>query len=208
MLEALLPAWFPFHDLEGLIRWGGLIALIAIVFAETGLFFGFFLPGDSLLFTAGFLAAAGYFDIRVLVISLILAAIIGDQVGYLTGRYAGKKLLDRPDGRFFKRAYVEKTKRFYDKYGASTIVLARFVPIVRTFAPIVAGVAQMRYRTFITYNILGGIGWVCLMTIGGYLLGGLPWVQANFGLVTILIIVASLIPLGIELWHARRDKMI
>lgn len=208
MLEAILPAWFPFHDIEGLIRWGGLAILIAIVFAETGLLIGFFLPGDSLLFTAGFLAAAGLLDIKILVMSLILAAIIGDQVGYLTGKYMGKRLFARPDSKVFKKAYVEKTKRFYDKYGASTIVLARFVPIVRTFAPVVAGVGEMKYRTFITYNIIGGIGWVCLMTIGGYLLGGLPWVQANFGLVTILIILASLIPLGIELWHARRDKMI
>ncbi len=208
MLEAILPAWFPFHDIEGLIRWGGLAILIAIVFAETGLLIGFFLPGDSLLFTAGFLAAAGFLDIKILVISLIIAAIIGDQVGYLTGKSMGERLFTRPDSKVFKKAYVEKTKRFYDKYGASTIVLARFVPIVRTFAPVVAGVGEMKYRTFITYNIIGGSGWVCLMTIGGYLLGGLPWVQANFGLVTIFIILASLIPLGIELWHARRDKMI
>lgn len=208
MLEQLLPAWMPFQDLEGLIRWGGLAALIIIVFAETGLLIGFFLPGDSLLFTAGFLAAAGFFDIKVLVIALMLAAIIGDQVGYMTGRYAGRKLFDRPDSRFFRKEYIEKTHRFYEKYGASTIVLARFVPIVRTFAPIVAGVGEMRYRTFVTYNILGGIGWVLLMCLGGYFLGSIPWVQENFGLVTILIIIVSVLPLCYELWHARRDKMI
>lgn len=208
MLETLLPAWLPFHYIEGLIRWGGLAILIAIVFAETGLLVGFFLPGDSLLFTAGFLAAAGFLDIRILLVALMLAAILGDQTGYLTGRWMGKRLFDRPDSRIFKKAYVDKTKRFYAKYGVSTIVLARFVPIVRTFAPIVAGVGQMRYRTFVTWNVIGGIGWVGLMCGAGYFLGNIPWVQANFGLVTILIIVLSLVPLAIEVWHARRDKMI
>ncbi len=208
MLETLLPAWLPFHDIEGLIRWGGLAILITIVFAETGLLVGFFLPGDSLLFTAGFLAAAGFFDIRILLAALMLAAILGDQTGYLTGRWMGKRLFDRPDSRIFKKAYVDKTKRFYATYGVSTIVLARFVPIVRTFAPIVAGVGQMRYRTFVAWNVIGGVGWVALMCGAGYFLGNIPWVQENFGLVTLLIIIASLIPLAIEVWHARRDKMI
>ena len=200
--------WLPFQDIEGLVRWGGLAGLIAIVFAETGLMIGFFLPGDSLLFTAGFLASAGLLDFRVLLLSLMAAAIIGDQVGYLTGRWAGRRLFSRPDSRFFRKAYVDKTHRFYERYGVSTIVLARFVPIVRTFAPIVAGVGTMRYRTFVAFNIIGGVGWVALMTGAGYFLGNVPWVRSNFGLVTAAIIAASLVPLIVELWRARRDRMI
>ena len=200
--------WLPFQDIEGLVRWGGLAVLIAIVFAETGLMIGFFLPGDSLLFTAGFLASAGLLDFRVLLLSLMAAAIIGDQVGYLTGRWAGRRLFSRPDSRFFRKAYVDKTHRFYERYGVSTIVLARFVPIVRTFAPIVAGVGTMRYRTFVAFNVIGGVGWVALMTGAGYFLGNVPWVRSNFGLVTAAIIAASLVPLIVELWRARRDRMI
>ena len=200
--------WLPFQDIEGLVRWGGLAVLIAIVFAETGLMIGFFLPGDSLLFTAGFLASAGLLDFRVLLLSLMAAAIIGDQVGYLTGRWAGRRLFSRPDSRFFRKAYVDKTHRFYERYGVSTIVLARFVPIVRTFAPIVAGVGTMRYRTFVAFNIIGGVGWVALMTGAGYFLGNVPWVRSNFGLVTAAIIAASIVPLIVELWRARRDRMI
>jgi membrane-associated protein len=201
-----LPAQF--QSLESLIVWGGLAALIIIVFAETGLMVGFFLPGDSLLFTAGFLASTGLFDIRILVLALMLAAILGDQTGYLTGKWMGKKLFDRPDGRFFKKAYVDKTHRFYEKYGASTIVLARFVPIVRTFAPIVAGVGKMHYRTFVTYNVLGGILWVAFMTLAGFWLGRIPIIKENFGVVTIIIIVISFVPLLIELWHAKKEKVI
>ena len=200
--------WLPFQDIEGLVRWGGLAVLIAIVFAETGLMIGFFLPGDSLLFTAGFLASAGLLDFRVLLLSLMAAAIIGDQVGYLTGRWAGRRLFSRPDSRFFRKAYVDKTHKFYERYGVSTIVLARFVPIVRTFAPIVAGVGTMRYRTFVAFNIIGGVGWVALMTGAGYFLGNVPWVRSNFGLVTAAIIAASIVPLIVELWRARRDRMI
>jgi membrane-associated protein len=208
VLEALLPAWLPFQDIESLIRWGGLVALFAIVFAETGLMVGFFLPGDSLLFTAGFLAAAGFFDFKILLFALIIAAFLGDQTGYVIGRWMGKRLFRKKDGRFFKQSYVTKTHRFYQKYGVSTIVLARFVPVVRTFAPVVAGVGKMRYRVFTAWNLVGGIGWVALMCDAGYFLGNVPWVQSNFGLVTILIIIASLIPLGVELWRARKDEMI
>lgn len=208
MFDQIISQLTGFSSIEALIAWGGIILLSAIVFAETGLFFGFFLPGDSLLFTAGMLAAGGFFDIRILLISLIVAAIIGDQVGYVTGKYVGKKLFNRPDGTFFRKEYVEKTHRFYEKYGVSTIVLARFVPIIRTFAPIVAGVGSMKYRTFITYNILGGLGWVLLMCGAGYFLGNIAWVQQNFALVTILIIVISFLPLVFEVWRARRDKVI
>ena len=155
-------------NLEELIRWGGLTVLIIIVFAETGLLIGFFLPGDSLLITAGLIAAQGYLDIVVLNVSLILAAIIGDQVGYLFGKKTGPKLFNREKSLLFDKDHLLKAKEFYEKYGGRAIIYARFVPFARTFAPIVAGVGQMNYRKFVTYNIFGGILWVASMTLLGY----------------------------------------
>lgn len=207
MLEQFLPAWLPFSDIEGLIRWGGLLALIIIVFAETGLLVGFFLPGDSLLFTAGLLAAAGLFDIKILIIALILAAIIGDQVGYATGKHLGRKLFQKKDSKFFKRDHLMKAEAFYEKYGAKTIVLARFVPIVRTFAPIVAGVSNMEYRKFVTYNIFGGILWVVLMCGSGYWLVKLfPAVEEYLHYIIVGIIILSVLPILYEWLQHKRSS--
>lgn len=206
-METLL-RWFEFlRDPQQLIAWGGYVGLTIIVFAETGLLIGFFLPGDSLLVTAGLLAATGIGNLDLLMLNLILipTAIIGDAVGYTIGRRAGRPLFDRPDGRFFKRKYLIQTQAFYEHHGGKTIVLARFVPIVRTFAPVVAGVAEMPYRHFATYNILGGIGWVVLMTCLGYFLGTvIPGVTDHIEILALVIIVISLIPVFIEYLRHRR----
>jgi membrane-associated protein len=159
------------NSLEDLIRWGGYVVLVAIVFAETGLLVGFFLPGDSLLVMAGLFAARGNLDISVLILSLCGAAIVGDSVGYWFGKKTGPRLFARPDSRLFKREHLLKTRAFYEKYGGKTIVLARFMPLIRTFAPIVAGVAGMEYRRFVVFNVAGGITWVTSMCLLGYLLG-------------------------------------
>ena len=151
--------------------WLGYAALFAIVFAETGLLIGFFLPGDSLLFTVGVVAGAGQLDILAINVLLIIAAIVGDATGYMLGRKAGPHVFNRPDSRFFKREHLIRTHEFYEKHGGKTIVYARFVPIVRTFAPFVAGVAGMPYSRFVAFNVFGGIGWVILMTMAGYFLG-------------------------------------
>ena len=196
------------EGLNDLIRWGGYAILFAIVFAETGLLIGFFLPGDSLLFVAGTLAAAypDQLNIGVLIVLLCIAAITGDAVGYMIGRKVGTSLFNRPDSRFFKREHLLKTQAFYDKHGPKTIVLARFVPIVRTFAPTVAGVAGMSYRTFATYNILGGIGWITSMSLLGYFLGNVPWVKENFEKAVIGIIFLSILPMIIHFVQERRSK--
>ncbi|GAC1641821.1 MAG: VTT domain-containing protein [Herpetosiphon sp.] len=187
---------------EELIRIGGYLGMSLIVFAETGLLVGFFLPGDSLLVTAGLLAkTVPSLGLHLLTLNLLLipAAIIGDAVGYYIGRSAGRSLFQREDSRFFKRKYLIQTQQFYERHGNKTIVLARFVPIVRTFAPVVAGVAGMSYRNFVTYNVLGGIGWVAGMTGLGYSLGAaFPWIGKRIEVLAIVIIFISLIPLFIE----------
>ena len=188
-----------------IIRWGGLGILIAIVFAETGLLIGFFLPGDSLLVTAGFVAATtGVLDLTQLLVWLSIAAIVGDSTGYLIGKKAGVALYDRPDSRWFKRKHLLETKAFYEKYGSMTIVLARFVPFARTFAPVVAGIAEMHYRTFVIYNVVGGIAWVFSMTLLGYYFGQIPFVQRHIEKVIILVIVISVLPVVAQIWKARR----
>jgi membrane-associated protein len=193
------------RDVEGLIRAGGLLMVCAIVFAETGLLVGFFLPGDSLLFTAGFLAAAGHLNIVLLLVCGTVAAIAGDQVGYLIGYKTGEKIFQRPDSRFFKREYVLRTQAFYEKHGAKTIVLARFVPIVRTFAPVVAGVAMMEYRRFVTYNVVGGFGWVWGLSILGFTLGNI--IPREYLEPAVLVIVfLSILPLLIEWWRHRSAR--
>jgi membrane-associated protein len=192
-------------SLEEMIRWGGLVLLFLIVFSESGLFFGFFLPGDSLLFTAGLLAAAGFFNIWTLMLALIVAAILGDQIGFWTGRYLGKKLIQWPDGRFFKKHYVTQAHEFYEKHGVMAIILARFIPIVRTFAPIVAGTVNMSYKKFVTYNVLGGIIWVFSMVGAGYLLVRfIPGIKDYLHIVILVIIVASLIPVVHEYLKKRK----
>lgn len=188
--------------------WLGYAALFAIVFAETGLLIGFFLPGDSLLFTIGVVAGAGQLDIVLINAILIVAAIVGDATGYYLGRQAGPRVFDRPDSRFFKKEHLVRTRQFYDKHGGKTIIYARFVPIVRTFAPFVAGVAGMPYSRFLAFNIFGGIGWVVLMTMAGYYLGGFPIIQKHFEKVVILIVLVSVLPVVLELLKARRAQAV
>lgn len=181
----------------------GYLMLIAVVFAETGLLMGFFLPGDSLLFTVGVVAGAGHLDIVVINVVLMAAAVIGDGVGYYLGYKTGPAIFSRPDSRFFKQDYLRKTQAFYAKHGGKTIIYARFVPIVRTFAPFIAGVGKMEYRRFLSFNIFGGIGWVFAMTMLGYGLGNVPLVRAHFEKVILGIIFVSVLPVVLEMVRSR-----
>ena len=184
--------------------WVGYAMLFAVVFAETGLLVGFFLPGDSLLFLVGTVAGAGHLDIVTVNIVLIAAAILGDTFGYMLGRQTGPRIFSRPDSRLFRREYVERTHAFYEKYGGKTIVYARFVPIVRTFAPFVAGVGKMDYARFLSFNVFGGAGWVLGLTMLGYWLGRFPIVQKHLEKVILLIIFVSVTPMISELVKAYR----
>ena len=196
------------YALDDLIRWGGYAILVAIVFVETGLLIGFFLPGDSLLITAGLVAATGTLNIWWLNVLLIVAAIVGDSVGYTIGWRAGPRLFTRPKSLLFNPRHVERTRAFYARHGAKTIVIARFVPIVRTFAPVVAGVGQMEYRRFLFYNVAGGIGWVTSMTWAGYLLGQtVPNISEHIHVVVVIVIVLSLIPIVVEVVRERRRSV-
>lgn len=190
--------WNLFHriyDVEFLVRTGGLLVLIIIVFTETGLLLGFFLPGDSLLVTAGIFAARGDLDLITLNTSLSLAAIAGDTVGYGIGARTGPRIFTREDSLFFNRKHLISAKEFYDRHGGFTIVVARFMPIIRTFAPVVAGVGAMGYRKFVAYNIFGGIFWVMTTTLAGYFLGTLvPNIQERIHVVIAIVIVLSLLP--------------
>ena len=193
------------YALDDLVRWGGYAILVAIVFVETGLLVGFFLPGDSLLITAGLVAATGALNIWWLNVLLIAAAVVGDSVGYAIGWRAGPRLFTRPKSRLFNPKHVERTRAFYARHGAKTIVIARFVPIIRTFAPVVAGVGQMEYRRFIFYNIAGGVGWVTSMTWAGYLLGQtVPNISDHIHILVVVVILLSLIPIVVELVRERR----
>jgi membrane-associated protein len=195
------------YSLDDLIRWGGYVVLFAIVFIETGLLVGFFLPGDSLLITAGIVAAAGGLNIWWLNVVLIVAAITGDSVGYAIGVRLGPRLFTRPQSLLFNPRHIERTRVFYERHGPKTIVIARFVPIVRTFAPVVAGVGQMEYRRFIFYNVAGGIGWVTSMTWAGYGLGRvIPNLGSYIHLVVGIVIVLSVIPIVIEILKERRRR--
>ena len=184
--------------------WWSYAMLFAIVFAETGLLVGFFLPGDSLLFTVGVVAGAGDLNIVSINLILIVAAIVGDAVGYSLGRNAGPRVFSRPDSKLFKQEHLLRTKAFYEKHGGKTIIYARFVPIVRTFAPFVAGVAQMPYSRFAAFNIFGGIGWVILMTMSGYFLGNVPLIRRHFEKVVIGIVLVSVLPIVVEYLKSRR----
>ena len=193
------------YPLDTVVRWGGYALLIGIVFIETGLLVGFFLPGDSLLITAGLVAATGMLNIWWINIALIVAAVVGDSTGYAIGRRIGPRLFTREKSLLFNPKHVERTRRFYQRHGAKTIVIARFVPIVRTFAPVVAGVGEMEYRRFLTYNILGGVGWVISMTWAGYLLGHvIPDINRHIHVVVVVVIVLSVIPIVIEVLRERR----
>ena len=193
------------YSLDALIQWGGYILLVAIVFTETGLLVGLFLPGDSLLITAGLLASAGILNIWWLNGLLIAAAIAGDSTGYAIGARLGPRIFTREKSLLFNPKHVERTQRFYEKYGPKTIVIARFVPIIRTFAPVLAGVGAMRYRRFLTYNVVGGIGWVASMTGAGYVLGQtVPNISKHMHVLVIVIIVLSCVPIAVEIYRERR----
>lgn len=206
MLDFIQRAFATLYNVPVLISYVGLAGLAVIVFAETGLFIGFFLPGDSLLITAGIFAARGDLDIVTLNVVLILAAIAGDATGFWTGQRAGEALYSRPDSRFFKQRHLQVTREFYARHGGKTIVIARFVPIVRTYAPFVAGACRMHYGRFIAYNVIGGLVWVALFTFGGYLFGNIPIVKNNFTLVILAIIALSLVPPVLEWVRHRRTN--
>ena len=197
-------------NVESLLSNGGLLVLGLIVFAESGLLVGFFLPGDSLLFIAGFLASeAGGNVLPPLPLVLLVAAsmaIIGDQVGYVIGRRVGPALFARPKSRLFDPAHVDRAQAFFDKHGAKTIVLARFVPIVRTFAPVVAGVGRMDYRTFVRYNVIGGLGWGLGLPVLGYFLGQIDAVKNNIEAAILGIVFLSLLPVIVEFVKHRRNR--
>jgi membrane-associated protein len=179
--------------------------LFLIVFCETGLVVTPFLPGDSLLFAAGALAGAGLFDVNLLALLLLIAAVVGDAVNYAVGRRMGQAVFEKKDSKIFKQQYLMRTQKFFDKYGNKAIVLARFVPIVRTFAPFLAGVGTMPYRKFATYNVLGAVLWVGFFTYMGWWVGERPEVKKNFGLVIIGIIILSVVPGVIEIIRARKE---
>lgn len=178
--------------------WAGYAMLSGIVFAETGLLVGFVLPGDSLLFTIGVVAGAGELNLVVIMLLLVCASMLGDWSGYLLGRRVGPAIFNRPDSRFFRQEHLQRTKAFYERHGGKTIIYAKFVPIIRTFAPFVGGVANMRYLRFLSFDIFGGIGWVGSMTTLGYLLGEVPLVRRHFEKFVLLIIFVSLLPLIIQ----------
>ena len=182
------------------------LVLFAIIFAETGLVVTPFLPGDSLLFAVGTFAAVGAFDIVWLAVTLAVAAILGDSVNYAIGKFFGEALFKNPNSRIFKKEYLDKTHKFYEKHGGKTIILARFVPIVRTFAPFVAGVGKMSYLKFFAYNVSGGILWIALFVLGGYFFGNMPIVKENFSIVIFIIIFVSILPGVIEYIRHHRRK--
>ncbi len=200
---------FSVEGLTELIRWGGLAGLAAIIFAETGLLIGFFLPGDTLLVTAGLLSAAtGEPPLGWMLLVLSIAAIVGDSTGFAIGRRTGPALYSRKDSRFFKQEHLQRARAFYDKWGGITIVLARFVPVVRTFAPMVAGVAGMNYRRFVLFNVVGGIAWIFSMTLVGYFFGQIPFVQKHLEKIILGAIVAHalVLPLVAAVLEKRRTR--
>ena len=211
-MTALLEALDP----EKLIRSGGYILLFAIVFAESGLLIGFFLPGDSLLFIAG-MASAGtlvqsagadavHLNIWVVLIGVFIAAVTGDQVGYAFGKKTGPALFKRPDSRFFKHEHLEKAQNFFDVHGPRAIVLARFVPVIRTFCPIVAGAGKMEYRVFLRYNLIGGLLWGVGVTLLGFFLGNIPLVANNIEIALLMVVGISILPILIEVVRSKRKS--
>ncbi|MGW2819332.1 DedA family protein [Streptomyces sp. NPDC001415] len=199
---ALGPSWL---DPDYLLGTFGLAGLLIIVFAESGLLIGFFLPGDSLLFTTGLLVTTGKLDtpLWLVCVLVVLAAVLGDQVGYLFGKKVGPSLFSRPDSRLFKQENVEKAHEFFEKYGPKSLVLARFVPIVRTFTPIIAGVSGMNYRSFVTFNVIGGTLWGAGVTLLGAGLGNVDFVHQHIELMLVVIVLVSVVPIAIEFLRAR-----
>lgn len=192
------------HDLEGLLRAIGYAGIWAIIFAESGLLVGFFLPGDSLLFTAGFLASQGFFNIAILCMVTFTAAVLGDNVGYHFGKKAGPRVFKKEDSLIFSKKNIERSQAFYEKHGGKTIILARFIPVVRTFAPIIAGVGHMKYRIFLFYNFFGALIWAVGVTMLGYFLGNIiPDVDKYIVFIAFAIIVLSIAP---ALWHLFKDQ--
>jgi len=204
-MEVLQDLLHSLYDVESIIKWGGLAMICAIIFAETGLMIGFFLPGDSLLVTAGVFAAAGHIDLYMMLLLVSLCAVVGDQLGYFIGQKTGPALFNREDSLLFKRSHVLRAQQFYEKYGSKTIVIARFVPIVRTFAPVVAGVGQMKYRRFVTYNVAGGILWVFSMVLLGYFVASaVPNIDKHIHKVIVVVVFLSILPAIIEFIRERR----
>lgn len=195
------------YNVEGIIRWGGVAMISIIIFSETGLMVGFFLPGDSLLVSAGVFVAAGHLNLYTLLVVVSLSAVAGDQLGYYIGRKTGQALFTKEDSLLFKRSHVLRAQAFYERYGGKTIVLARFIPIVRTFAPVVAGVGQMNYRRFVSFNIFGGILWVFTMVLGGYLLGtSIPNINKHIHIVIVIVVFLSILPGIIEVLRSRKKE--
>lgn len=209
MLETIRQLLHRLYDIEGLIRWAGPLAPVlvwGVVFVETGFFVGFFLPGDSLLVTAGVFAATGSISLPKLLFPTMACAIVGDQIGYWIGRGAGASLYSREDSLFFRRSHLQRAHEFYDKYGGRAVILARFVPIVRTFCPPVAGAASMTYSRYVLYDIFGGIFWVSSMILGGYVLGrSVPHISQRIHYVIAVVIVLSILPAIVSILRARRD---
>ena len=206
-MDSLLDLFHRLRDVRALIAWGGYIGLTAIIFAETGLLVGFFLPGDSLLVTAGLLAATGVFDANIWSLGFLLSAasILGNTVGYAIGKAAGPRLFSREDSLLFNKKHLYRAHEFYERHGGKTVIIARFMPIVRTFVPVVAGMGQMGYRRYTIYNIVGGLGWIWSMLLIGYFLGSyIPGVDQHIEKVIILVIVLSLAP-GIIGWLRARS---
>jgi membrane-associated protein len=198
------------HHLAALIQDYGLwtyLILFLIIFCETGLVVTPILPGDSLLFAVGTFAASGALDLALVLLLLVVAAVAGDTVNYAIGARVGPRLFHKEGVRFLNREYLERTHRFYERYGAKTIVIARFVPIIRTFAPFVAGIGRMTYARFLAYNVAGGVSWILLLVLGGYAFGNIPVVRRNFSLVILAIIAISLLPGVIELLRQRSHRV-
>ena len=207
MIELLRHLLSQLYDVRGLIEWGGTVLVCCIVFVETGMFVGFFLPGDSLLVTAGVFAGAGHLKLASLLSLVTLCAISGDQLGYLIGRRAGASLYRRKDSRFFKKRHLETAHEFYEKYGGKTIIIARFVPIIRTFCPPVAGAAKMNYVRYLTYDVVGGFLWVWGMILVGYTIGRTdPHVDKHIHYIIAAVIIVSLMPAAYHAWKARRAQ--
>jgi membrane-associated protein len=206
-VEFLIDAIKQLYDVEGLIRWGGYFILFAIVFAETGLLVGFFLPGDSLLVAAGLAASQGLLEIWTLCLLLTVASISGNSLGYFIGRKAGPALFKKKDSLLFSKANIQKAQAFYEKHGGKAITFAQYVPIVRTFTPVVAGITQMDYRRFLTFSIMGAFAWVWPLTMGAYFLGKtIPDFEKNVHYAVGIVILVSILPIVFEFFKSRAEK--
>ncbi len=213
MLVSVILAAGGLLDPKNLIDTFGLLGIFLIVFAESGLLIGFFLPGDSLLFTAGFLASSPlsvpdslHLPLVPLLLLVWIGAVAGDQVGYVFGKRVGPALFRRPDSRLFKQSHVDKAQAFFEKFGPKAIVLARFVPVVRTFAPIMAGVGRMPYRTFVTYNLIGGTIWAFGVTLLGYFLGQIDVIEKNLEVAILMVVAVSCAPIAVEVYRSRKER--